>query len=147
MPPAPPPKVDPKKCRPRFQKFFNLMIPLADQIASLWNTKANFILAVSAQESGYDPVYSGPTHPTPIYDPYGVTHGGGPDVNYSSKPNPLQAATDYWSGRYGQGVQGSQDIGTFAAKLRPLYGQNAVWETKINKIYPDVVRHREDCGR
>jgi RHS repeat-associated protein len=131
-------------CSKKDLNFFNLMVPFANSLAKTWNCNPNFILALAAFESGWDPIYSGPTHPQPINNPFGVTNGGGPDQTYPS----LQAAVNYWSSHFGQYIQGVTTMQQFAEDLQPHYNtSNPDWITDLVKVYPSVLTRRKACGQ
>jgi hypothetical protein len=132
----------PPNCPPQYQSFFNLMTPIADGLATTWNTNVDFILALSAYESGWDPVYSGATHSPPINNPFGLTQAGGNDLTFPS----LQAAAAYWSQNDGAYIQGDTTIQQFAAALQPHYNTvNPNWTGALISVYNSVERRKADC--
>jgi RHS repeat-associated protein len=143
-PPVPtPPTAVNADCPQQFQNFFNLMVPIANSLAATWNTNANFILALSAYESGWDPVYSGASHNTPINNPFGLTNAGGPDLTFPT----LQDAANFWSANDGKYIQGTQTIAAFATAIQPHYNtKNPVWKTKLMQVYNSVLQRRKKCN-
>lgn len=128
-------------CPQPYQNFFNLMMPIATALAAEWDTSANFILALSAYESGWDPVYSGPTHTKPINNPFGLTQGGGDDMSFQT----LQDAEAYWSSNDGKYVQGATTINQFATDLQPHYNTSPAWVGTLVKVYDSVLTREKDC--
>src|SRR5262245_50566066 len=51
--PEPPPPPAPDPCPGYIRKFFNIVIPLATNIATKWKTTTNDVLSLSAFESGW----------------------------------------------------------------------------------------------
>ncbi|MBV9266851.1 MAG: glucosaminidase domain-containing protein [Acidobacteriaceae bacterium] len=136
--PGPPP------CGMKYYNFFNLMVPFANQLAQKWNTDPNFILALSAYESGWDPIYAGSSHKAPINNPYGLTQAGGNDLTFKS----LQDATNYWSNNDGQYIKGDQNIAKFAKDLQPHYNTaNPAWQNTLVSVYNAELRLRKQCGQ
>jgi hypothetical protein len=118
------------------------MIPIANQLAQAWKTKADFFLALSAMESGWDPVYSGPTHAVPINNSFGLTQVGHNDLTFSS----IQAAAAYWSSIDGQYVNGAQSINAFATNLYPHYNTGPSWIGTLSDGYNSVLNRIINCG-
>lgn len=80
-----------------------------DDIGKRVDTDPDFLMALSALESGWLSAHSQKLH-----NPFGTTHKGGADVSYDT----YQAAADYWVSRYASFVQGTRTIDDFTDGLR-----------------------------
>lgn len=127
----------PQVCPDYIKKFLDTMIPLANQLATKWNTDTNDILALSAYESGW----LGP-HAQQLHNPYGLTNAGGPDIPFSS----YQEATDFWSRNDGKYVQNQFSITDFANAIQPHYNtKNPAWTSTLEDVYTSVIKWRLAC--
>jgi hypothetical protein len=127
------------KCPQNIQNFFNIMIPIAAKLADSLNTSTNDILALSALESGWlDP------HNQALHNPFGLTHAGGNNINFSSG---YQGAANYWSKNDGSYINGVTDISQFASDLQPHYNTvNPLWASTVVDLYGSVLKWRAICG-
>lgn len=66
------------------------------------------LLGLAAHESGWLD-----KHNRDLNDPFGVTHGGGPDVAYNS----IADTVAYWEHRYGPVVRGATSAQDFVQRL------------------------------
>lgn len=100
-----------QQCPAYIYNFLTTMIPYANQLASSWSTNANFILALSAYESGWLGAHS-----QALQNPYGLTNAGGNDLSFNS----YQQATNYWSGNDDSYIQNTTSINTEYNKHQQL---------------------------
>ena len=112
-------------------KFFDTLYPQAHALAQRLGIDETWLLGLAAYESGW----LGP-HDRELNDPFGVTHGGGPNVAYGS----IADAVAYWEKKYGPIVRGAASPKDFAQRLweaksntRNKYWRNGVVQT-INSI-------------
>ena len=137
---TPPTKPTKPKCPDNIMNFFNIMIPLASNMADTLDSSTNDILALSAFESGWlDP------HNQALHNPFGLTNAGGNNLNFSGG---YQAAAYYWIKNDGQYVQGVKDIGQFAADLQPHYNVvNPKWTSTLGNVFKSILKWRAICGK
>jgi hypothetical protein len=106
-------------CPPNQQRFF-ANYPLYLGIAKKANTDVNFIMAISAQESGWN----GP-HSQELHNLVGTTHAGGKDLSYSGPG--YAASANAWATSYSSWVNGATNIKDFTNDLlnhKPPYNVN-----------------------
>jgi hypothetical protein len=95
-------------------EFFDILYPQAYALAQRLGIDETWLLGLAAYESGWlDP------HNRDLNDPFGVTHGGGPNVGYAS----IAEAVAYWEKKYGPVVRGAGSPQDFSQRL---------WEAKYN---------------
>jgi hypothetical protein len=88
--------------------FFDTVYDNFHALAERLAIDETWLLGLAAHESGYlNP------HNRDLNDPFGVTHGGGPNVAYGS----MDAAIAYWERRFGPVVQGATSAGDFVRRL------------------------------
>lgn len=79
-------------------KFFDSVYAPFHALAQRLGIDETWLLGLAALESGYlDP------HDRDLNDPFGATHGGGPNVHYNS----IGDAVAYWESRFGPIVRGA----------------------------------------
>lgn len=89
-------------------EFFDTVYSPFHELAQRLDIDETWLLGLAAHESGYlDP------HDREINDPFGVTHGGGPNVHYDL----IADAVGYWERRYGPTVQGATSAKDFVSRL------------------------------
>jgi hypothetical protein len=76
------------------------------------NTNADFIMSVSAWESGWPG-----THAQQIGNLFGLTNAGGLDLSFA-KSGGCQAWANYWVNRVGPSVQNSRTMQDFLSGLK-----------------------------
>jgi flagellum-specific peptidoglycan hydrolase FlgJ len=92
--------------RPR--QFFDTLYPPVHALAQRLGIDETWLLGLSAYESGW----LGP-HNRDLNDPFGVTHGGGPNAAYAS----ITDAVASWEKKYGPIVRGATSREDFAQRL------------------------------
>jgi hypothetical protein len=92
-------------------KFFDTLYPQVHALAEKLGIDETWLLGLAAFESGWLD-----QHNRKLNDPFGVTHGGGPNVAYRS----IGDAISYWEGRYGPVVQGATSPEDFARRLQAI---------------------------
>src|SRR5665213_977156 len=119
--------------------FFDTLYPLV-HLAQKLGIDETWPLGLAAYESGW----LGP-HARDINDPFGVTHGGGPDVRYDS----LEAAIDAWKRRYGHMVQGATSAADFVRRLLLVGRYNSATKGWAAEVLGSIrsVRHRLDSWK
>jgi flagellum-specific peptidoglycan hydrolase FlgJ len=125
-------------CPPDQAAFFaNLSI--YQDMARRLDTDPDFIMALSAHESGWLG-----SHAKEIHNLFGVTQGGGPNLRYES----YQAAADYWVAHYAQYVQGARTMDEFVSGLRrlPYNTRDPDYDAKLRNAYSTLQRYRQACG-
>ena len=99
-------------------KFFDTVYAPFHALAQRLGIDETWLLGLAALESGYlDP------HDRDLNDPFGATHGGGPNVHYNS----IGDAVAYWERRFGPIVRGAASAEDFVQRL---YDANYNTETK-----------------
>ena len=114
-------------------KFFDTLYPQVHALAQRLGIDETWPLGLAAYESGWlDP------HNRNLNDPFGVTHGGGPNVDYAS----IAKAVVYWEKRYGPVVRGASDPADFAQLLwRAGYNvQTKSWRKGVADTITSVTR-------
>ncbi|HZK91740.1 MAG TPA: hypothetical protein VFC56_16485 [Stellaceae bacterium] len=78
-------------------------------------------------------------HDRALNNPFGVTHGGGANVAYSS----IDAAVSYWERRYGSVVQGATSAEDFVQRLyADKYNtKTADWSARVMGVIQSIPRH------
>ena len=115
------------------------MIPIANQLASDLGTDANYILALSAYESGWLG-----THAQGLHNLFGLTNAGGPDINFPS----YQASANYWSKIDGPHIDGDASIAAFSQDIQPYYNTvNAAWTQTLVNVFTSVLAWRSKCNQ
>jgi RHS repeat-associated protein len=124
-------------CPPKIQNFFNIVTPLADQIAAKWDTDAVYILALAAYESGWlDP------HNQALHNPFGLTNAGGNNINFAS----YQAAANYWSQNDGKYIENDASIAAFTQDLQPHYNTvTSTWAQDVTRVFNTVLNYLPLC--
>ncbi|HUC69820.1 MAG TPA: hypothetical protein VMS01_01385, partial [Stellaceae bacterium] len=89
-------------------KFFDTLYPPVHALAQRFGIDETWLLGLSAYESGWLD-----RHNRELNDPFGVTHGGGPNVAYGS----IADAVAYWEQRCGPVVRGATSPEDFTQRL------------------------------
>ena len=130
---------DPPACPGYIRNFFNVAIPIANQLASTWSTDPHYILALSAYESGWLG-----THAQSIHNLFGLTNKGGNDLHLSS----YQASADFWSKNDGKYIEGDASIAAFSQDIQPHYNTaNPDWTQTLVSVFTSVLSWRVICGQ
>jgi hypothetical protein len=104
-------------------------------------------MALSALESHWDD-----THAQDLGNLFGLTNGGGPDLDFRndqtlSPQAGYQASANYWVSHYGNMVAGATSIAAFWADLGNYNTANPNYAQIITGVYNSVVQRRKDCGK
>lgn len=89
-------------------KFFDTVYAPFHALAQRLSIDETRLLGLAAHESGY---LNG--HDRKLNDPFGVTHGGGPNVHYNS----IGDAVPYWEHRFGPIVRSAPTAEEFVRRL------------------------------
>jgi RHS repeat-associated protein len=128
-----------KACPDNIKNFFVTMAPIAQTLAEKWKTDLNFILALSAYESGWLG-----QHAQDLHNPFGLTKGGGRDLSFPT----YEAAAAYWSRNFGSYIAGTRTVEDFVAKLQPHYNfETPSWTQDVADVYDSVLARRKKCGQ
>lgn len=92
-----------ENCPPNQKRFFG-NVKLYVGIAKTSQTDPNFIMALSAQESGWNG-----KHSQQLHNLFGLTHAGGNNLGFPS----YQASADYWASHFASWVQGTKTVNSF----------------------------------
>ena len=106
-------------------KFFDTLYPPVHALAQRLGIDETWLLGLAAHESG-----SLDAHNRHLNNPFGVTHGGGPNFGYTS----IADAVAYWEKKYGPVVRGATSPQDFVQRLRaahynvldPRWSQNVI---------------------
>jgi hypothetical protein len=128
------------KNTPQIVRYFESVYPFIHEMAQRLHVNENWILALSAHESGYLEA-----HNYGLNNPFGLTHGGGSNVGYSS----IEAAMKYWEDKYGDDVRGATSMSDFLYRL--LHLKNGAtynkadpnWKNKISGALESVSGRKE----
>jgi RHS repeat-associated protein len=144
-----PPKTG--NCPPNQKRFFG-NVKLYVGIAKTAQTDPNFIMALSAQESGWNGAHS-----QQLNNLFGLTHAGGKNLRFPS----YQASADYWASHFASWVQGAKTINSFLDGLLnhappynsadPNYRVDIAGGTRTNGTttpgtYNSVLHFEQSCG-
>lgn len=106
-------------------KFFDTLYPPVHALAQRLGIDETWLLGLAAHESG-----SLDAQNRHLNNPFGVTHGGGPNFGYTS----IADAVAYWEKKYGPVVRGATSPQDFVQRLRaahynvldPRWSQNVI---------------------
>jgi hypothetical protein len=115
-------------------KFFDTLYGPVHSLAQRLGIDENWLLGLAAHESGWLD-----KHDRERNDPFGVTHGGGPNVSYPS----IAAAVSYWERRYGPIVRGTGNSRDFVSRLfAARYNtSDPMWRTNVLGAIKSIPRH------
>jgi RHS repeat-associated protein len=143
--------IDPTGLRQGCEWYKPLADWLCEQIKELADNleiDPNFLLALAAHESQWNDHANGnpgdvPQHAKDLNNPFGVTHGGGNNLKYSS----LDDAFDFWFETYGAQVQGAKKFKDFADGLkRARYNTvNKDYYKQLEALYKRAKWFSEHC--
>ncbi|HTG37077.1 MAG TPA: DNRLRE domain-containing protein [Thermoanaerobaculia bacterium] len=141
--------VDPSglvECTDQQNSFFSDLLGPVKKLAEKYNFDPNFLLGLSAHESGWMG-----QHARDLNNAFGLTRAGGNNLSYDS----VQQAVDYWGQHFGEKVRGARSIDDFINRLqtdeRDKGGTgkyNTVdpdWDKKVRGGYDAVKRRRGKC--
>jgi len=137
-------------CPPDKQRFFTWLATPLGKMAQDLNTTKTLMLTEAAKEGGW--TTKNLDHNQPLNNPFGVNKiSGGKAAGNVAYPT-LDAAIDYWKGRFGDRVQGTQTADKFINGLEhPAQGQpyntNVDGYTKAYMdVYNSMVKYMKTCG-
>jgi hypothetical protein len=127
------------KCPKNVRRFFDINLGLLDSLADRIGVDRNLIIAHSSLESGWLDA-----HNTPLNNLFGITHGGGPNIQFSS----LQASADFYADHYGDALRGTTDIDDFVNRLVNVvhYNTYSTYGGGVRKQLKSVVKFERICG-
>jgi hypothetical protein len=114
------------------------------------NTTKTLMLTEAAKEGGW--TTKNLDHNQPLNNPFGVNKISGRKAAGNVSYPTLDAAIDYWKGRFGDRVQGTQTADNFINGLEhPAQGQpyntNVDGYTKAYMdVYKSMVKYMKTCG-
>jgi RHS repeat-associated protein len=142
------PKPKPKKpnCPAWAARFFD-NLSLYQGMATQVRVNVDYIMALSALESHWDD-----THAQDLGNLFGLTNGGGPNIDFRngetlSAQAGYQASANYWVAHYGTLVTGATSISQFWQDLGNYNTKNPNYASTITDVYNSVVQRRKDCDR
>ncbi len=91
------------------KEFFNQLLEPVTKVANQYNFDPNYLLAISAHESGW----LGP-HAYELNNAFGMTKAGGKNLEFNS----FSESVDYWGKTFGSKVSGATSINDFINKLQ-----------------------------
>ena len=104
--------------RDKFTKFFDTLYRPIHALAQRLGIDETWLFGLAAYESEWlSP------HNRTLNNPFGVTHGGGPDVGYAS----IDDAVAYWEKKFGPVARGATGPADFAQRL---------WDARYNRANP-----------
>jgi hypothetical protein len=115
-------------------KFFDSLYGPVHALAGRLGIDETWLLGLAAHESGWlDP------HDRELNDPFGVTHGGGPNVRY----NTIADAVAYWEHRYGPIVRGATSAQDFVQRLYEANYNTATgtWRGRVLNAIQSIPHH------
>jgi hypothetical protein len=113
--------------------FFDTLYGPVHDMAQRLGIDETWPLGLAAHESGWLD-----QHNREFNDPFGVTHGGGPNVRYGAIAN----AVEYWERRYGPVVRGATSAQDFAKRLySDGYNTHSEWPALISRAIRSVPSH------
>ena len=133
-------------CTAQQRQFFALMKDPAAQVAEEYNFDPNFLLGLSAYESGWLG-----EHAMELNNPFGLTNAGGADLSYDS----IADAISSWGSTYGPKAQGASTIQEFVNSLQvdlrpdglgPYNSANPNWGANVIATYHSVIGRIDWCG-
>jgi hypothetical protein len=114
------------------------------------NTTNTLMLTEAAKEGGW--TTKNLDHNQPLNNPFGVNKiSGGKAAGNVAYPT-LDAAIDYWKGRFGDRVQGAQTADDFLKGLQhpstgqPYNTQDPKYEDKFRAINNSMLKFMKLCG-
>ena len=133
------------------RRFFNWLASPLGKMAQDLNTTKTLMLTEAAKEGGW--TTKNLDHNQPLNNPFGVNkiNSKGQASGNIAYPT-LDAAIDYWKGRFGDRVRGTQTADDFINGLEnPAQGQpynaNVEGYTKAFKgVYDSMVKYMKTCG-
>jgi RHS repeat-associated protein len=132
--------------------WFEPLVKWLDQavqdLAAQLNVNADYLLALAAGESGWNDADNGnpgnpPQHAVDLNNPFGMTHGGGRNIEYES----LGQATQAWGEAYGEKVSGAKSFEDFLDALKGYNTVNADWRDLMRQRYDQLQWYRENCQK
>ncbi|GAK50176.1 YD repeat protein [Candidatus Moduliflexus flocculans] len=132
-------------CNQQQRNFFDDMITPAETVAKEYNFDPNFLLGLSAHESGWLG-----QHGRDLNNAFGLTQAGGKNLTFEH----ISTSVDYWGEHYGGKVRDATSIDDFIKKLLvdlrsqgglgPYNSVDPEWGKKIKDAYKSIVRRRGD---
>lgn len=115
-------------------KFFDTLYGPVHALAHRLGIDETWLFGLAVHESGWLDKQDRDRN-----DPFGVTHGGGPNVRYPS----IAAAVSYWERRYGPIVRGATSARDFVNKLFAAHYNTAdpMWRTNVLGAIKSIRRH------
>ena len=126
-------------CPAKQSAFFGRMVKLIRPMAGRLSVDEDFILALCANEHGWED-----SHNDRLHNMFGVTHAGGNNLAFVSD----QAACDSWESHYGGIVRGSSSMTEFVRRLRTIPYNSATtgYDQKLIDVYKAVLKYKSACG-
>ncbi|HXG06304.1 MAG TPA: RHS repeat-associated core domain-containing protein [Nitrososphaera sp.] len=138
-------------CPAEKRRFFSWLVGPLTQMAKNLNTSLALLLTLAAKEGGW--ITSHLDHNQPLNNPFGVNRinrrgRAAGNVRYSS----LDAAIQYWIGRFGDRVRGTKTVDDFINGLQhpsqgaPYNSATHGYDDKFRDVYKSVLKFMKICG-
>ena len=115
-------------------KFLDTLYGPVHALAQRLGIDETWLFGLAAHESGWLD-----QHNRDLNDPFGVTHGGGPNVAYNS----IAEAVSYWEHRYGPIVRGATSARSFVSRLYADHYNTAdpTWSANVFGAIKSIPKH------
>jgi RHS repeat-associated protein len=125
-------------CPAIVKAFFQALGPTINKMSEDMDIDPNYMYALSAYESGW----YGP-HAQSLNNPFGLTHGGGNDINFGS----IGAAAQYFEGRVGPSVADADSFDQFVQDIRGegYNSKNPNYDKNLKDVYKSVKKFESNC--
>ncbi|NVN91514.1 MAG: glucosaminidase domain-containing protein [Desulfuromonadales bacterium] len=125
------------------KEFFKELLGPVEKVAKQYNFDPNYLLAISALESGWLGA-----HAHELNNAFGLTKGGGNNLEFKN----FSESVEFWGKTFGSKASGAVSIDDFISKLqtdlRKQGGNgkyntvNPKWGTEIRNAYHSVLKRR-----
>ncbi|NJL26928.1 MAG: hypothetical protein HC897_03105 [Thermoanaerobaculia bacterium] len=136
-----------RKCTEQHKKFFEDLCKGVKELAEKYDFDPNFLLALSALESGWLD-----KHARSLNNAFGATNAGGPNLKWDN----FSDSIEWWGRNFGERVRGAKTIDEFIQKLQTderekggkgkYNSEDPDWAEKVEETYDSVLARLEDCG-
>jgi flagellum-specific peptidoglycan hydrolase FlgJ len=125
-------------CPPNVKAFFQALGPTINQMSEDMDIDPNYLFALSAFESGW-----WGSHAQSLNNPFGLTHGGGNDIQFSS----VSSAADFFEDNIGPSVVDAGSMDEFMQDLRSegYNSANPNYDQNLENVYKSVQKFKKNC--
>ena len=115
-------------------EFFDTLYEPVHALAQRSGIDETWLLGLAAYESSW--LYP---HDRELNDPFGVTHGGGPNLRYTS----IADAVAYWEKKFSSVVRGAKNPADFAQRLweKNYNTRNSRWRSELVQTIDSIPAH------